>query len=263
MTDEASPVGPDEGGQRSGLAGAIAGSVGAAALGLVLAGPLGAAGAAMVSAGSGPLFTYLAQLDLRRRERVVHVLDAAREKAGSTEDEMAGWAAADPAHADLLTAVVEGAYRTGEQYTAKIKVMADALADGVLSDDPAVLDHSLLVTQALGALDRPHLVALRGLVEEEDEPGEWRHLVLPWAEWCEQVSQYSEASMTRLEASLTREGLLEVYTYPVDNVDDPALPEDAHQGKHYAVSDFGFDILHRLQEVSEQHKSDQENAPAT
>lgn len=233
---------------REGFASSIAGSATGAALGLALTTPLGPEAATMIAATSGPVFTALAQSGHRRLERRWQLVSDTLRRTGKTEQELADWAASDSSRADLLYAAVAAAHDTGDSVSEKVRAMARALAEGVLADDVAVLDHSALVIQALEVIERAHLVALRGLVEEESEAGEWRHLVLSWDEWLANVP-YPSSTMTRIESALTGGGLLEVYTYAVDDVEDPQLPNDAHQGKYYAVSVFGFDILRKLHDV--------------
>ena len=223
-------------------------SVGVTAVGLVLsAGQLGPEGAALLAAASGPVAGVLAASFARRLLRGQDFIAEVLRRTGKTEPELADWADSHPARTDLLNAAVTAAHGVGDGVSEKIRVMAQALADGVLRDDPAMLDHDLLVIQALDALERSHLVALTGLVENEG-PGHWRHLVLSWDEWVNRV-RYSSSSMTRIESLLVREGMLEVYVYPVDDVEDPQLPNHAQQGKYFAVSQFGFDLFEKLHEV--------------
>ncbi|TXR56307.1 hypothetical protein [Quadrisphaera setariae] len=240
------------------IEGPFAGIAADVVAGAVFAAVAGGGVAGVLAGAFQPIATRALELSSRemvghqQRGVAVYVVGAAQ--AGVEPQELLDKAAEGP---DRLHLACSAAQAAGEsRYPERIIALGRALARGLLAEDDAVLDHEQLVVEALSRLDRPHLVVLWALLEDEPgrSPGSWRQLTLSWVELQERIPGYGAASLTRLVAALDREGLLDTPTMSTVAPDD-GRPDDLHPGEFLAVSDFGIDVMTELLQAGLQRPS--------
>lgn len=240
MTDEMEPFEPFKGVAADAVAGAV--------LGYISGGAVGAALAALQ-----PWFSRLvglSQQELRsNQERVGAMWVCTIEATGASPREVLEATGRDPYRSHLASSAEDAAGQS--LYPARIVLLAEALAKGLLTEDDAVLDHQQGVIDASRVIQRPHLAIMeRFLVTDGDA-----HLNKPnshtfdWDRMRELAGPY-RPSLTPLLATLQREGLVSMEQAAIYDTPADRAWEDRHAGQYWRLTDFGLELLAWFRDVN-------------
>lgn len=168
-------------------------------LGPQLASAAGGAAGAITKQASG----LVGKLFADHRRRATSLVEDASEAVGQPDvDEFLTTLLRDEHHRELLYQSIQAAAQSTSE--AKIRTLAIALASGALSEDPAVIDESLVVVDTLAQLEGPHIRLLQLLTTEPPEPVAANYGYRPWPWRQHQITDADPSLSNAFEALLAR-----------------------------------------------------------
>lgn len=215
-----------------------------AAAGLLIAGPVGAAAGAVEPWIARAVSLSITELT-GRQPRAVAMWLIASSKSQCSPDELLDRANGHPDKTHLAFTAGEAAGES--RYPERIRALGNALAAGLMTTDDAVLDHEQLVAESLAAVERPHLVLMWAMINDQSTPdfNSWVPLQFNWQELCSLAGPYRRP-LAKLLAVLVREGMVEMEAVAHTSADDGRPSSEPHIGHFWRLSDFGREILARL-----------------
>jgi DNA-binding Lrp family transcriptional regulator len=178
------------------------------------------------------------------------VLQVALAEAGDADAALSA-AEADPDLVFLMHAAGDAAEHT--RSLKKLVFLGEALAAGLLAKEREMIDHQVMLVQAMDAIERPHLTLLAEMVDVEgDGP---MSILRPQDRNWDQLRATAGASrpaLVKILADLETAGLILRETYIIDGGDlgaDNGAKESPLGNRRWEASEFGLDLLARFRGI--------------
>jgi hypothetical protein len=183
--------------------GTFVGSVVSAVLERDLGPQLASAAGDVAGAITKEASSFVGRLFADRRRRATSVVEQASEAAAQPNvDEFLTKLLGDEHHRELLYRSIQAAAQSTSE--AKIRTLASALASGAMSEDPAVVDESLVVVDTLAQLEAPHIRLLELLTAEPADPATANYGFRPWPWRQHQITDADPGLSNAFDALLAR-----------------------------------------------------------